>query len=232
MTSFNEIIIKDLTDCEKFTRKHLVTVYNKYRNIWNAFKTNSFSIKYGDDNRITVLTNEERILIDNEIDNEISNEMRNNKIIYKQEATAIVLQRNRQLLKPLYRTIYNLFNALSAELIQTHYACECGSSVVMSHKSHHLKTQLHIDFINKVPPKPKAESILLCGCGKSFSLKNKSQHLKTQLHIDFINKVPPKPKAETTLHCGCGKSFSLKNKSHHDKTKYHLDCVKMSYAPS
>jgi hypothetical protein len=207
-------------------------VYNKYRNIWNAFKTNSFSIKYGDDNRITVLTNEERILIDNEIDNEISNEMRNNKIIYKQEATAIVLQRNRQLLKPLYRTIYNLFNALSAELIQTHYACECGSSVVMSHKSHHLKTQLHIDFINKVPPKPKAESILLCGCGKSFSLKNKSQHLKTQLHIDFINKVPPKPKAETTLHCGCGKSFSLKNKSHHDKTKYHLDCVKMSYAPS
>lgn len=67
MTSFNKIMIKDLTDCEKFTRKHLVNMYNKYRNIWNAFKTNSFSIKYGDDNRITVLTNEERILIDNEI---------------------------------------------------------------------------------------------------------------------------------------------------------------------
>jgi hypothetical protein len=223
MTLFNEIMLKDLTDCEKFSRKHLVNMYNKYRNIWNAFKTNSFSIKYGDDDRIGVLTNEERTLIDAEI----SNEMRNNNIIYKQEATAIVLQRNRQLLKPLYRTIYNLFNALSAEIIQPHYACECGSSVVISHKSHHLKTQLHIDFINKVPPKPKTETTLHCGCGKSFSLKNKSHHDKTQLHIDFINKVPPKPKpnTETTLHCGCGKSFSLKNKSHHDKTKYHLDWV-------
>ena len=183
MTLFNEIMLKDLTDCEKFSRKHLVNMYNKYRNIWNAFKTNSFSIKYGDDDRNGVLTNEERTLIDAEI----SNEMRNNNIIYKQEATAIVLQRNRQLLKPLYRTIYNLFNALSAEIIQTHYACECGSSVVISHKSHHLKTQLHIDFINKVPPKPNTETTLHCGCGKSFSLKNKSHHDKTKYHLDWVN---------------------------------------------
>ena len=227
MSSFNEIMINDLTDCEKFTRKHLVNMYNKYTIVWDSFKKNSFQCQNKDNKWTPALTKDERVLIDNEIDTEISNEMRKNHIIYKKEAIAIVLQRNRQLLKPLYKTIYNLFNALPEEIIQTHYACECGSFVVISHKSHHLKTKFHLDFVNHIVKEKKQEkpTHYACECGSSVLITNKSHHLKTQLHLDFINKVPTKPKAETTLDCGCGKSFSLKNKSHHDKTKYHLDWV-------
>ena len=122
-----------------------------------------------------------------------------------------------------------LINALPAEVKATHFNCDCGSRVLLTNKAKHLKSPLHLDFINQVPKEkkqPNAETTVVCGCGKSFSLKNKSHHDKTKHHIDFINKVPPKPKAETTVDCGCGKSFSLKNKSHHDKTKYHLDWVK------
>ena len=79
-----------------------------------------------------------------------------------------------------------LINALPAEVKATHYACDCGSNVLITNKSHHLKSQLHLDFINKVPPKPKAETTLHCGCGKSFSLKNKSHHDKTKYHLDWV----------------------------------------------
>ena len=46
MASFQAIMINDLTDPEKFTRKHLLNMHAKYRNIWNAFKINEFSIQY------------------------------------------------------------------------------------------------------------------------------------------------------------------------------------------
>jgi DNA-directed RNA polymerase subunit RPC12/RpoP len=206
-------------------------MYNKYRNIWNAFKTNSFSVVYGDAPRIAVLTKQERILVDDEINEEISNQMKNNTIMYEKEATAIVLQRIRQELKPLYAKIYNLEKALPAEVLQTHYECECGSKVVFSHKSHHLKTQLHLNFINKVEVvKPEKLTHYDCECGSKVVFSNKSHHLKSVKHLNFVNKVeviPKESKAETKVDCGCGKSFSPKNKSHHIKTQYHLDWEKI-----
>jgi hypothetical protein len=79
-----------------------------------------------------------------------------------------------------------LINALPAEVKPTHYACACGSSVVIACKARHLKSPLHLDFINQVPVKPKAETTVNCGCGKSFSLKNKSHHDKTKYHLDWV----------------------------------------------
>ena len=182
MSSFNEIMINDLTDCEKFTRKHLVNMYNKYNPIWNAFKHKQKLHK--------VLTKKEKKLIDDETDDEISDNMRKNKILYKGEAKIIVLDRHLEVLTPLYIKIYNLHKALPEEIKPTHYACECGSSVLIANKSHHLKTQLHLDFVNHVPPKPKAETTVDCGCGKSFSLKNKSHHDKTKYHLDWVESLP------------------------------------------
>jgi len=184
MSSFNEIMINDLTDCEKFTRKHLVNMYNKYNPIWKELKHQRYI------NVNQFLTKKEKELIHNEIDDEISDNMRNNNILYKDDARIIVLDRHYKVLTPLYIIIYNLHKALPEEIKPTHYACECGSSVLITNKSHHLKTRLHLDFINQVPVKPKAETTVNCGCGKSFSLKNKAHHDKTKYHLDWVETLP------------------------------------------
>ena len=175
MTSFQEIMIAELTNSEKFTRKHLVNMYIKYRDLWNHFKKNNYG------------SPETRNLLLSEVEDEITKQRRNNKIIYDIEAKEIVLQRNKELMRPFYGIIYNLHKALPLEENKTHYECTCGSKVVISNKSYHLKTIKHLNFINKIPEKPKAESIIDCGCGKSFSLKNKSHHNKTQYHLDWLN---------------------------------------------
>lgn len=68
---------------------------------------------------------------------------------------------------------------------QTHYECECGSKVLMSHKARHLKSPTHLNFINQVEPKPKAERVVQCGCGKKYTSNNKSHHDKTQFHVKW-----------------------------------------------
>ena len=175
MTSFQEIMIAELTNPEKFTRKHLVNMFIKYTRLWNYFKINEFG------------SEEARSLLLSEVEDEITKHRCNNKIIYDSEAREIMLQRNRELMKPFYATIYNLHKALPSEENKTHYTCECGSEVVITHKSCHLKTVKHLNFINKIPAKPKAETIIDCGCGKTFSLKNKSHHNKTSYHLDWLN---------------------------------------------
>ena len=50
-----------------------------------------------------------------------------------------------------------------------------------------MKSIFHLNFVNKIPQNPKAETTLECGCGKTFSIKNKTHHNKTQYHLDWIN---------------------------------------------
>ena len=78
------------------------------------------------------------------------------------------------------------FNKIYFKLKLIHFECGCGARVLTCNKSKHLKSPKHLNFINKIPVKPKAESIIDCGCGKTFSLKNKSHHNKTQYHLDWI----------------------------------------------
>jgi DNA-directed RNA polymerase subunit RPC12/RpoP len=179
MASFQEIMITDLTNPEKFTRKHLVNIYIKYNRIWKHFKIN----EYGGTRDILL----------SEVEDEIAKQRKNNKLIYESEAKEIVLQRNREFMGPFYKAIYKLHQALPLEENKTHYECQCGSKVIISNKSHHLKTIKHMNFVNKVESIPKelkeskALTTIDCGCGKSFSLKNKSHHNKTQYHLDWEN---------------------------------------------
>ena len=90
----------------------------------------------------------------------------------------------------------NLFGECQIELIDklpekekdntTHFECECGSNVCISHKARHLKSEKHLNFVNKVEPKQKASTVVYCGCGKTFSVKNKTHHNKTKCHIDWL----------------------------------------------
>ena len=71
----------------------------------------------------------------------------------------------------------------------THYDCECGSKVLMSHKARHLNSPLHLNFINKVEPKAKAERVVHCGCGKKYTTNNKTHHDKTQHHVKWKESI-------------------------------------------
>ena len=44
-TDFGEIIIIETDDYDKFSRKKLIKVYNKFNDIRNAFKNNKFYIR-------------------------------------------------------------------------------------------------------------------------------------------------------------------------------------------
>ena len=221
MTSFQEIMIAELTNSEKFTRKRLVNMFIKYRDLWNTFKKNEYGSR------------ETRELLLVEVGNEITKQRHNNKIIYECEAKEIVLQRNRELMRPLYAKIYNLHKALFLEENNTHYECQCGSKVIVSHTARQLKSPLHIKCMNASVEIPEVNTLpevnkthFECECGARVLTCNKSKHLKSPKHLNFINKIPERPKAEAIIDCGCGKTFSLKNKSHHNKTQYHLDWIK------
>ena len=82
-----------------------------------------------------------------------------------------------------------LIDKLPAKDSTTHYECECGSKVLMSHKARHLQSPIHFNFINQVPAKPKAETEIHCGCGKTFSKKNKTHHNKTKCHLDWLATI-------------------------------------------
>ena len=69
----------------------------------------------------------------------------------------------------------------------THFDCDCGSKVLTCNKAKHLKSPLHMNFINQIPLKPKSETTIHCGCGKTYTSNNKSHHEKTQYHVDWVN---------------------------------------------
>ena len=179
-TDFGEIIIIETDDYDKFSRKKLIKVYNKFNDIRNAFKNNKFYLGSGFDIK-NVLTKQEIKLINQEINTEA----------YKYESR----DKSRDALLKYYATeltdcvecMRELIESLPEDIKVTHFECDCGSKVLMSNKSYHLKSIFHLNFVNKIPQKPKAETTLECGCGKTFSIKNKTHHNKTQYHLDWIN---------------------------------------------
>ena len=62
-------------------------------------------------------------------------------------------------------SIKELIDNLPEDIKATHYECQCGSKVLKTNKSTHLKSLLHMNFVNQVPPKPNVEKIRECGCG-------------------------------------------------------------------
>ena len=61
--------------------------------------------------------------------------------------------------------------------------CECGVEIHKKHKSEHLKTRKHLDFINGVVKEYKES----CPCGGGYNSKSSYyKHIKTKNHIEFI----------------------------------------------
>ena len=183
-TDFGEIVIIETDDYDKFSRKKLIKVYNKFNNIRNAFKNNKFYINSGFDSK-NVLTNQEIKLIHQEIDTEAY------KYESRDKSRDALLKYYVNELTDCVESMKELIDSLPEEIKSTYFECQCGSKVVISHKARHLKSPTHLKKIeNKVveiPQKPKAETTLECGCGKTFSIKNKTHHNKTQYHLDWIN---------------------------------------------
>ena len=61
--------------------------------------------------------------------------------------------------------------------------CDCGGVYNPETHSKHIKTQMHLDFINKglVSKKGKSNSIN-CECGGHYTIKTFSQHKQSQIH--------------------------------------------------
>ena len=181
---FGEIIITETDEYQSFHRKKLIKTYNKYNDIMNAFKHNKMYWCFEGEISRQILTKQEIKLIHQEIEDDTY------KYKSKQEARYALLKYYHNELIECVSGMKQLIDELPDEVKATHFNCGCGSNVLMSHKARHLKSPLHLDFINnvvKVSPKSKASSVVNCGCGKTFSLKNKTHHTKTKCHLDWLS---------------------------------------------
>ena len=180
---FGEIIITETDEYQLFDRKKLIKVYNKYNDIRTAFKHNKIYWCFDGEESRQILTKQELKLIYQEIEDDTY------KYKSKQESRYALLQYYHNILTECVSGMKELIDKLPEKDITTHYECECGSKVLMSHKARHLQSPIHFNFINQVPPKPKAETDIHCGCGKTFSKKNKTHHNKTKCHLDWLATI-------------------------------------------
>ena len=145
-TDFGEIIMLETDDYDKFPRKKLIKIYNKYNDIRNAFKTNKFHLgSLG--NTKTVLTKFELKLIHEEIDNDTY------KYISREQARDALLKHYVKELSDCVNSMKESIDNLPEDNKSIHYECECGSKVSIGHKARHLKSPTHMNFVNQVPPK-------------------------------------------------------------------------------
>ena len=179
-TDFGEIIMIETDDYDKFPRKKLIKAYNKYNDIMNAFKRNMFYIGSGLEVK-NVLTKFELKLIHEEIENT------SYKYLSKEQARDALLKYYVKELTDCVEGMKQLIDSLPEDIKATHFDCDCGSKVLICNKAKHLKSPLHMNFINQIPPKSKSETTIHCGCGKTYTSNNKSHHEKTQYHVDWLN---------------------------------------------
>jgi hypothetical protein len=178
-TDFGEIILVETDDYQLFSRKKLIKTYNKYKDIRTAFKHNK--LQWCFDGEITrhILTKQELNLILQEIVDYAY------KYTSKQESRYVLLKYYHDQLTECVLGMKELIDNLPEKDKTTHYDCECGSKVFISNKARHLNSPLHLNFINKVEPKAKAERVVQCGCGKKYTTNNKTHHDKTQHHVKW-----------------------------------------------
>ena len=77
------------------------------------------------------------------------------------------------------------------------YVCVCGIEQSFVNKSHHEKTQRHLDFVENgikyVKPTRTYEEYkydkINCDCGGKYTPNGKAGHEKTKRHQDFINQT-------------------------------------------
>ena len=114
---------------------------------------------------------------------------------------------------------------LPQEPNNTHFECECGSKVLMSHKARHLKSPGHLNIKTNAITVEK-EQHYICECGSKVLTKNKARHLKSNKHNVKKEELKEDEKKEEKYYmCGCGKRVLKSNKFNHTNTSYHTDWI-------
>ena len=116
----------------------------------------------------------------------------------------------------------------------THFECECGSSVLITNKARHLKSPGHLIMkTNESAIEIEVEKTYTCECGSTVLISNKARHLKSQSHNakkegdekeEEKESSKKEPYAKDYI-CGCGKRVFKSNKFNHSHTSYHMDWV-------
>ena len=125
----------------------------------------------------------------------------------------------------------------------THFECNCGSKVLISHKARHLKSPGHLNIKTNETVVEK-EEYYNCSCGSKVLITNKSRHLKSTKHN--VKKEEEKEKEEEEKEkeeeqkekeeeqkekeeeeekyyiCNCGKYVLKSNKYNHNNMPYHM----------
>jgi len=117
----------------------------------------------------------------------------------------------------------------------THFECECGSSVLITNKARHFKSPGHLIMkTNESAIEKEVEKTYKCECGSSVLISNKARHLKSQSHNakkegdekeEEKEEVPKKEPYSKDYICGCGKRVFKSNKFNHNHASYHTDWV-------
>jgi hypothetical protein len=63
------------------------------------------------------------------------------------------------------------------------YTCECGRILLKADKWKHLRSKIHMNYINGIE-----KNYVVCECGGQFDPKSKYKHVKGKKHLNFINK--------------------------------------------
>ena len=122
----------------------------------------------------------------------------------------------------------------------THFECECGSKVLITNKSRHLKSPEHL-IIKTNETVVEKEKHYICECGSKVLITNKARHLKSKGHnIKKEEEEKEEEKEEEEKEeekeekeedkkyytCNCGKSVLKSNKYNHNNMPYHSDWAK------
>lgn len=69
------------------------------------------------------------------------------------------------------------------------HKCDCGGIYNREHKLQHMKTKLHINYINRDKTIPNENPIIRCPCNGRYKKQNKSRHMKTIRHQKYLNMI-------------------------------------------
>jgi hypothetical protein len=109
--------------------------------------------------------------------------------------------------------------------------CDCGGKYTKKHKSEHIKTKIHLKWLDegKVKEEKKVDfsivkkigdKLFKCGCGATIkgSATNIHRHQQKKKHIDWANNNIK----DTNYTCECGSTLTKAKKKRHEQTKKHL----------
>ena len=94
-----------------------------------------------------------------------------------------ILQRNREYNNTHKEQIKESFDKWNTESI-----CPCGGKFHICKKNEHIKTKLHIYYVEHGTPKTYKGDAIQCECGGSYR-SNQARHEQCKQHQEYIKSV-------------------------------------------